>query len=112
MFQVIAKGPYFNEMSELYGYRPNVEPKATSSSNGIDTTRAAPAASETLPKCNEKKKKKYVTSAEASSNTLSTWLKSQDEKWEQRERERLSLVREMHDEKMSVFKDLLDTLRN
>ena len=104
--------PFFNEMNELYGYRPNVQPVATSNSNGVETKRAAPTSNSSDDKTDEKKKKKYVTAAEASSNTLLAWLKAQDEKREKREEEKLKAVREMHNEKMSIFRDLLSVMRD
>ena len=111
--------PYYDEMMELYGYRPNVEPVATCSSTGSgdrvrNLKRVNNEAEDDEPSSSgppQKKKRNYTTSSEASSNALLSWLEKQNKKREENESKKLELLERMHNEKMAMMERLIDSFQ-
>lgn len=114
---------FFDQLNELFGYRPNVNPLATASSSGMgdtgpvlvdDTDNESTPACEEIPQISERKKKvgpsrKRVRSQET--EEMPTWLKkireerkADDDAW----REQRFI---MHKDKMDKLNELISLLK-
>jgi len=109
-------------MEELYGYCPNVEPLATSSSSGQRDRRRFGTLKGENDEINDsnathnekqpvKKKRKYVSQVESSSNALLNWLNQQEQNRKEEQKEKLKVLKEMHDEKMGMLRELMGVLK-
>jgi hypothetical protein len=133
--------PYFDEMSEYYGYRPNVNPKVTSETVDVQV----PGCSKdnictpviATPKGNSKKRKRTVTASSTSSieaeievPTPTRWgskgkrhrlsqgqemvkvVKEIHMEQQKAETSRQELAHKMHKEKMDKLQQFIDVIKN
>lgn len=98
---------YYSELSQIYGYKPNVNPLCTISEEA-DDFGAVSENQDPPPKKKEKAKRKRRHS---SSDLIST-VKSIHEEQKDMEAQRMKVAKEMHDEKMALFSRLVDCLCN
>lgn len=122
----MSKCAYFEEMDELFGYRPGVNPSKTtstliSSSSTLSTSTLSSTSSSTTsstsnttpqsPEKKQRKKRKYVSSTETSTKSLLDFLQKAEQKREERESERMRVAKEMHEDKMGILKQLVSLLK-
>lgn len=126
---------YYEELSEIYGYKPNVNPTAVQSSlplpsqagcstptpsrkrkdlfsdeekdesDGSEAQVASPRPSSTPTS------RKYAKKPKSNSQEVIDAMKAIHEEQKQAEQNRLKLAKDMHDEKMDMFSKFLDILK-
>ena len=145
--------PYFQQLSDLYGYRPNVTPIANCSSSGNgharrETTTTVVVGGEEIPldipdddndqevplkdfeenasSCSwaadgsddshsesvkPSRKRKYTSGAAVTAQLMVSWLDGYKQEKRKTEEEKIKKVETMHNEKMSLLKDLINILK-
>ena len=132
--------PFYREIAEFYGYRPNVRPYATSSSSGkADYVRPETESQEEKPEQTEEEerneeevtvvlkkpatsqgrqgslqKKKRLSKKEKgvkSRNEYLQWLQEYKEEKKNEEEKKLEKFKAFHNEKMKVLGGMLEVLR-
>ena len=97
------ESPYFKELNEIYGHRPNVTPVCTSSSSGLgDSSRTFAAINESIDteeKIPNKKKRTYKSLSGESANKTVSWLEGYEETKNVLEKEKMERKEKQHDEK-------------
>ncbi|XP_068756245.1 uncharacterized protein [Montipora capricornis] len=129
--------PFYHELSEVYGYRPNARSFATASSSGLgDSTRppSNPSKNSDMDKENHAKEpelstgrtakrlpensdetspnKKTKRSSGPRQNDCLEWLKDFTEKRERENEERSEKLQKQNREKMHLLSGLLDVLKD
>ena len=124
--------PFYKELAEVYGYRPNVRPYATASSSGNGDSTRSPLTpkkidDEEVSPCTKKRysdagtsssklektpKKARLGSSERNKNDCLSWLK---EYTEEKRRERAAQeerAQQQHHEKMQLLSGLLNVMKD
>ena len=127
--------PFYQELSEVYGYRPNVRPYATASSSGLGDSRRSDAqglnknaevsnedsTSVNLTTGQQTKRtheetratpKKKARRSSTSQDECLTWFKEHTEERRRENERRLERLEQQHREKMSFLSGLLDVLKD
>ena len=110
------KCAYFDEMDEIFGYRPGVNPLATHSTPLTQATGETmdSSSSSSSPSSNEvpaKKKRKYVSSSTTTTKSILDFFKTSEEKREARESKKMEMAAKIHEEKMGILRELVGLLR-
>jgi len=109
--------PFFQELSRIYGFRPNVEPLALSSSmnnelpeliNPGEGTSQATNPTEDAEDDQPPQTKRKRTNL---SNSLSEAFTTITDQLQKAEDERTKMMQEMHNEKMTLFREYLDIMK-
>ena len=119
---------FFSELSEVYGYRPTVNPVATASSSGKgdslsgnseDETREivspipGPSASGTKRKlAGQDDSTKVKSRRRKSSDEMVSWLDEYKKEKAAQEEERLKQMKELHREQMELLGGFLQVLKD
>ena len=121
---------YFQQLDEINGEKPNIHPQSVLSSSGLGnisqgvtrknetfpSSSTATSANVSQPPVNEnkdepeKKKRRYESTVTKSTNSILMWLESYEKKVEEREAARLQQEERQHQEKMEIFKLMIEKL--
>ena len=112
---------YYDKLSEIYGYRPNVQPLAISSASGEGELIRKPnnpnnleSDDSVVPETQRpepRKKRKYVSANEATASSLISWLEKYQEQKKKENEEKKQMMLKMHEDKMSLMRDILSSLK-
>ena len=128
--------PFYKELSEVYGYRPNVRPYATASSSSLGDSTRRPKTPEKSDEennggnspsprkrhsndaagssCTNKKtpKKPRLGSGERNRNECLTWLREYAEEKRREQEAQREKAEQQHQEKMELFSGMLNVLKD
>ena len=103
--------PFFNEMSNIYGYRPNVTPQVTLSSTGNGDKKRKIATVEDADEDQHVDVKRPRKSASSTGDKILEFLNSARVERQEREERLLEAAQKMHEEKMALMGQLVNILR-
>ena len=123
---------YFDQLSDVYGYRPNVTPLATSSSSGAgdtDQDMKDDAASSDEETSSVLKKHTTASAMHATAQSINgkgtkrrrtrrqdtdvlEWMEEYKREKNKQEEEKLQALQQMHHEKVQMMAGLTDVLRS
>lgn len=109
---------FYKELADVYGYRPNVRPVATSSSSGLGDSQRAPSTSSNnqlnkrSTEGTEERMPKKKTKRTSTGRETEHWFKEFMAERRQENERRLERLERQHEEKMGLLSQLLDVLKN
>ena len=112
---------FFDELSEVYGYRPNVRPRVLYDNNRRQcdpqaepqpSTSSEPAACSKQPSTDSTSQPSRKKQKSSKKDTYLDWLKEEAEVSRKEEEKKLLEVQKQHQEKMVMFKGCLEVFKS
>ena len=103
--------PYYEELNDIMGFRPNVKPVSTVGTmkrRTVENVEDGDMADERP----EKKKRKYMSTSSVIGDKILEKMEELREERRKREEENRQLIERMHNDKMQILRDLVNVLKN